>query len=674
MSDDEDFHGEYSEDDFDSIEEESLKLLESKKAVVENADGTLRCPFSPNRKKQSYLYKDLMQHAEGVANGKRGTEPAGRHSALAKYLKTHLSAKASPPVQRVHKLDLAAPQRKDDMDLLVWPWCGVVYNIDNSKRCETGKRVGIGNSEIKDYFKVFNPENASVCWGPSGHMGLAVVFFRRDLIGYKDAQAFEKHFIEAGHGRRDWELANQRRHMGTGLYGWLARKEDYEGRKEIQNDWLLTKILKESGDLKDVVMLVQELTSMHEQRVRNLRDTLTAKNEDFEILLHEVEVARRRADFIKEELGKRHKRELEQVKRAAQESTVRHARVMQEHNVKLQASMELFRRKCKELEEMEQQNQVDKSRLDVQKEENQRHLDMINQQSEKQRKYQAHQVMLIQKHEEESKDLAQVIQRMTLRLAAKQQAEIERQHMEEIEESKKFAELAESFEPAALASGNAEELARELKEVRRKLAEFEEQMQSLTEELETGHTTITSLSNKERAATDELEQARKATLEILEEYPEFGAEDGIYVKSMGEIDEAPWFRECKKRYINADWGLVCKTKLSKWTEKIKNPEFHCFKTVQVGQEDEWERKLDENNKDLLALKRQLGEEVHKSVVTALKEIEEWNPSGRYPIRVAWNWKKDRRAALSEIIASLGNAAIAGIKTAPPVKRRRLSGT
>ncbi|KAL2651933.1 hypothetical protein R1flu_020061 [Riccia fluitans] len=645
MSDDEeDVHDEYSDDDIDFFEDGALELLVSKTVVVENADGTLRCPFSPNRKKQSYQYKDLLQHADGVAKGKRGAKTAGQHGALSKYLKQHLSAKASPPVQRIHKLDLNAPERKEDMDLLVWPWCGLVYNIDNSQRCEEGQRVGIGNAEIKQFFQAFHPEKATVCWGPTGHMGLAVIFFRRDLEGYKDAQAFEKWFMENGHGRQDWAKANQTKGLGTHLYGWLARKDDYEGRKEIQNDWSISKILKESGDLKDVAMLVLEFNNMQEQRVQNLKDTVTARNEDFQILLHDVEVARRKADNIKLQLEEKHRRELERVKHAAQESTIRHTRIMEEQNLKLQEIRELFHRKCKELEETEQLNQVDKTHLEL------------------------------EKKEEESKNLAHLIQRMTLQLAAKQQAEIERQQVEEIEESQKFAELAESFELSGAATSNAKDLALELNEMRRKLAESEEKSQSLSEDLESGQTTINSLSNKERAANEELEEARKAALEVLVAYPEFGLEDGIYVKNMGQIDNVPWLRECQKRFRKAEdgWEYVFTTKYSIWEEKIKDPEFHCFKNVEVGN-DIWERQLDENNKDLLALKKELGKDVLESVVTALKEIEEWNPSGRYPIRAVWNLEENRRATLSEIIGFLSKAAVASTEKKPPAKRRRGGG-
>lgn len=65
-----------------------------------------------------------------------------------------------------------------------------------------------------------------------------------------------------------------------------------------------------------------------------------------------------------------------------------------------------------------------------------------------------------------------------------------------------------------------------------------------------------------------------------------------------------------------------------------------------------QRQVDPDNEKLQALRRELGDEVYQTVVTALEEIEEYNASGRYPVPVIWNYERKRRATLREVIAVL----------------------
>lgn len=60
--------------------------------------------------------------------------------------------------------------------------------------------------------------------------------------------------------------------------------------------------------------------------------------------------------------------------------------------------------------------------------------------------------------------------------------------------------------------------------------------------------------------------------------------------------------------------------------------------------------INENDEKIKELKEK-GYEIYTAVITALKELNDYNPSGRYVISELWNFKEGRKATLKEGIAS-----------------------
>ncbi|KAF6139470.1 hypothetical protein GIB67_020301 [Kingdonia uniflora] len=62
--------------------------------------------------------------------------------------------------------------------------------------------------------------------------------------------------------------------------------------------------------------------------------------------------------------------------------------------------------------------------------------------------------------------------------------------------------------------------------------------------------------------------------------------------------------------------------------------------------------IDDEDEKLNGLKNELGEVVYLAVTTALMEINDYNPSGRFIIPELWNFREGKRATLKEAISFL----------------------
>ncbi|VAI10481.1 unnamed protein product [Triticum turgidum subsp. durum] len=185
----------------------------------------------------------------------------------------------------------------------------------------------------------------------------------------------------------------------------------------------------------------------------------------------------------------------------------------------------------------------------------------------------------------------------------------------------------------------------------KEIDKISEELREKSEQLDAINSATEALIVAERRINEELQEAKKELMEGLIKEAS-GTRSTIGVKRMGELDKKAFCAACKGKFAKADFGEQLAIHCSKWENEIGNPDWHLFKVITVdGEEKEI---FQEDDEKLKSLKEELGEKAHDVVVKALAEMNEYNPSGRYPVRELWNFKENRRAPLEEAVAYLLN--------------------
>ena len=89
----------------------------------------------------------------------------------------------------------------------------------------------MGNKELVDMFKDYNPLKPRHAYGPLGHRGMSLLIFSDSPAGYHDAVRLGDHFVNLRRGRDDWKRPSKLIFRPGGnriLYGYLAVKEDLD--------------------------------------------------------------------------------------------------------------------------------------------------------------------------------------------------------------------------------------------------------------------------------------------------------------------------------------------------------------------------------------------------------------------------------------------------------------
>ncbi|XP_006486471.1 factor of DNA methylation 5-like isoform X1 [Citrus sinensis] len=214
------------------------------------------------------------------------------------------------------------------------------------------------------------------------------------------------------------------------------------------------------------------------------------------------------------------------------------------------------------------------------------------------------------------------------------QNDLERRRlMDEIEELKRKLQNQNPSEGASNLKAQISALTNQLKEK--------------TEELEESQNLNNVLTVKELTTRKELHDARKESISGLLDM--LNNRSTLLVKRMGEINRKAFDDMCSEKYSNGDWQEISAELCSLWERYLGDSNWHPFKRVKNG--GIWQEIIDDEDEKLKELKNDHAE-VYEVVTNALLELNEYNPSSRYPVPEVWNKKERRRATLKEIIQYL----------------------
>ncbi|XP_062084967.1 factor of DNA methylation 4-like [Humulus lupulus] len=652
----------------EELEFKYYKQLKDGSYKVKASDSTYRCPFCLERRKIYYKPRELRCHAYDVSRGshRRDFKQKAKHLALERYVKRYhedrveptpkLNSRSSKLEYRIHdrsepssklecrthdrsepssKLecrthDRSEPSSKlecrqhhrpklipnlewrkhDDGELLVWPPTGILANIQTELK--NGKYVGESGSKLRDELigKGFNPVKVIPLWNFSGHSGFAIVEFSNQWTGFENAIAFEKSFEADNCGKMAFRLEKNR---GDRMFGWVAREDDYKSSTIFGGH------LRKNGDLKSVSGKEAEEKRKDTKLLNKLAETLENKTltlEEWKTKYKEASVRYKKMEEQKENMVEGFNEKLRIMQQENHEYyeglLSRHKRASQ----KLKIQMEELESREKQLQQREFQDDSERRKILDEKK-------MIKKATLEQNKAEEKMFCLAKEQQKEKEKLRKKIIALEKQLDSKQALELT------IERMRGALEVMKHM-------GGEEDM-----EVEKNMKEIQEQLNEKEEEYEGLEALNQALVIKERRSNDELQEARK---EMIKGLRDSSSRAFIGVKRLGELDIKPILTAVKRKSSDEEAEVRATEICSLWDSHIRDPSWYPFKISNKGGKPE--EIIDEEDEKLNSLK-DCGEEAYDAVVKALKEVNEYNPSGRYPIQELWNFKQERKAPLKE---------------------------
>ncbi|XP_061340680.1 factor of DNA methylation 4-like [Gastrolobium bilobum] len=593
------------ESDFKYYERRYYDDLKNGCFTIKISNSTYRCPFCLDR--QDYSSSELLKHASRFAKGShsREIEDRAKHSALQLY------------IERYHDVNITSePVGKDQ--LFVWPWKGIVANI--ATEIKNGRYVGESGTKLREEFtlKGFRPLRVHPLWNHNGHSGFAIVEFSTEWDGFTNAINFERSF-EAEHcGKKDYYSLKCR---GDRLYGWLARDDDYHMNSIIGAH------LRKKGNLKTVSEKQADDKRKKSQLVSSLANTLKMKNKELEWVrskYDEIDLSLNKVIEQKEEMIKSFNNEIQKMQQSDRDHLEKILMDHEKAKLRLEAQKKELLNREKDLQRRQERNENEREKIYLKKKNNEMAIMEQNKADEK--------IMHLAEEQKKQKEkLHRKIHELQRKLDAKQALELEIEHMRGALQVMKHM-------------GEDEDL-----EEKKKLDAIKSNLQEKEKELEAMEELEQTLVVKERKTNDELQDARKELISGIGET----TRAFIGVKRMGELDGKPFEKAAKRKFANDEVNVKAVELCSRWEAYLRDPSWHPYKVL-LDKAGNAKEILDEEDEKLRILKDEFGDEVFRAVATALTELNEYNPSGRYPLPELWNFKEGRKASLKEGVSHIIN--------------------
>lgn len=614
-----------SESEIEEYGDKTFEDLKKGSSELKVSEEKYTCPYCPGKRKRDYLYKELLQHASGIGNAnskKRRAREKANHLGLARFLEDEVQNQASSSKQVNGDAPIAVC---DHDEKFVWPWTGIVVNIPT--RYKDGRNVGESGSKLRDELRArgFNPKRVHPLWNFRGHSGTAVVEFNKDWLGWNNALAFEKEYELNQHGKLQWQAKDGEK---SGLYAWVARADDYN------SPGIIGEHLRKIGDVKTISELEAEEARKAEKLVTNLTNVLENKTkslQEIETRFNETSVS---FNKLAEERDKLHQAYNEEIKKIQLSARDHFQKIFIDHS-KLKQRLESEKTeldvRVHELEKREANNESERRKLQEEIEKNAVKNNSLQHAAIVQQKADESVLKLAEEQKKQKEDLHKRILQLQNQLEAKQQLELEIEQLRG--KLNVMKHVGDEGDMEVIQKVDA--MLKDLREKEENLEEVESLNQTLV---------VT-----ERMSNEELQDARK---ELIHGLKDMSTRGFIGVKRMGELDSSVFQNACKRKYPEDVAEDKAAEFCSLWDEYLRDPEWHPFKVVQIN--GEHREVIDVADEKLRDLRKEWGDDVYDAVTTALKEINEYNPSGRYIITELWNNKEGRKATLQEGVSYILN--------------------